>query len=86
MENEHIGNMFGDLRARLQKHLSERAALTTIIFEETKIRLTENDIVYKKNILTLKLNPIKRSELFLKKEAIQKRIASETSLIVLEIR
>lgn len=86
MENEHISTLFQGLRAMLSKHLVERAAISKIIFEETKITLSENDIVFKKGVLTLKLNPLKKSVLFVKKEAIQKRIASETSLVVLEIR
>lgn len=50
------------------------------------MKLSENDIVFKKGILTLKLNPLKKNVLAIKKEAIQKRIASETTLVVLEIR
>lgn len=86
MENQHISNLFQGLRAKLSKHLIERATISKIIFEETKIKLSENDIIFKKGILTLKLNPLKKNVLAIKKEAIQKRIASETTLVVLEIR
>ncbi len=86
MENQHISNLFQGLRAKLSKHLIERATISKIIFEETKIKLSENDIVFKKGVLTLKLNPLKKNVLAIKKEAIQKRIASETTLVVLEIR
>jgi hypothetical protein len=86
MENQHISNLFQGLRAKLSKHLIERATISKIIFEETKMKLSENDIVFKKGILTLKLNPLKKNVLAIKKEAIQKRIASETTLVVLEIR
>jgi len=86
MENEHISNLFGGLHARLRKHITDRGLLKRIIFEETKIQLSENDIVVTKGVVTLKLNPLKKSALAIKKEAILKRIASETTLIVLDIR
>ena len=84
--NGHIGGLFQSIRSRLQKHLVDRAAIQKIVLEEAKISLKEDDIVFKKGVLTLKLSPLKKAELQIKKEAIQGRIASETSLVVLEIR
>jgi hypothetical protein len=86
MENEHISNLFQGLRARLQEHIVNRAQLAKIIFEETKIPLPEASIQLKKGVLSLKLSPLQKTELAIKKEAILARIASETKLKVIEIR
>ncbi len=84
--NGHIGGLFHNLRARLSKHLIDRATIIRIVFEETKIKLDENDVTFKKGVLTLRLSPLKKSALYIKKEAILTRIASETNITVSELR
>lgn len=84
--NGHIAGLFQGLRARLAQHLTDRTALVRIIAEETKIQLKENEISLKKGILTLRMSPLKKNTLYIKKEAILKRIASETTMTVSEIR
>lgn len=86
MENQHIGGMFERIRARLSKQLVDRAAVVAIIFEVSKIRISEDDVIVSKGVLKLKLSPLKRSELALKKTAILERIAAATGVRIHDIK
>lgn len=86
MENEHISNLFQSLRQRLTQHIVDRTALARIIKEETKLEVPETALTVSKGVLSIKLSPLKKTELFIKKEAILARIASETKLKIVELR
>ena len=86
MENEHISSLFQKIRARLAKSTVNTGEVSQIVFEETRIRLQDNDIVFKKGVITLKLNPLKKSEFNIKKTKILERVRRETGIDVSDIR
>ena len=86
MENEHISSLFQKIRARLAKNTINTIEVSQIIFEETRIRLHEGDIQFKKGVITLKLNPLKKSEFAIKKPKILERVRRETGVEVSDIR
>ena len=86
MENQHISGLFQKIKARIQKQTVDCEGIIQAIFLETKIRLPEKDIHFKKGILTLNISPLKKNEIRIKKEAILARIASLAGVTVTDIR
>ena len=87
MENQHISGLFQRVKAHIQKHTTQRITIIEIVFQETKIKLEENNLEVKKGTLILKnMSSLKKSELNIKKEAIQGKIASQTGITSIDIR
>jgi hypothetical protein len=86
MENQHISSLFERIKARLGKQLIDRAEVVSILFDVARIRITEDDVIVKKGVLILKLSPLKRNELMLKKTAILEKIAVSTGVRIHDIR
>ena len=86
MENEHISSLFQKIRERISRAQIDRKKISEIFQEVANIKLNESDISYKKGILVLKISPIKRNEVVIKKNLLLERIKKETRTPVSDIR
>lgn len=86
MESIHISELFKKIKAYISKTSFDKETISTIVNTTTGLKLQPQAFSLKNTVLYVECKPVYRNEIFLKKEAIIQMIASQTGIVVSDIR